>query len=82
MKNNNARLKNKTKMKLTKVFPIIAMLLIVLVTGCKKDGDPAIRPVVSATYPLSNATNSAISGKISATFSVSGWCKGCSCAII
>ena len=69
-------------MKLTKVFPIIAMLLIVMVTGCKKDGDPAIRPVVSATYPLSNATNSAISGKISATFSVSGWCKGCSCAII
>ncbi len=57
-------------MKLTKVFPIIAMLLIVLVTGCKKDEDPAIRPVVSATDPLSNATNSAISGKISATFSV------------
>ena len=57
-------------MKLTKVFPIIAMLLIVLVTGCKKDEDPAIRPVVSATDPLSNATNSAIGGKISATFSV------------
>ena len=57
-------------MKLTKVFPIIAMLLIVLVTGCKKDDEPGIRPTVTSTDPITSATNRGISEKISATFSV------------
>lgn len=57
-------------MKLTKMFSIIALLLIVLVGGCKKDENPGVRPVVSSTDPLSSVTNSAINGKISATFSM------------
>ena len=46
------------------------MLLIVLVTGCKKDDEPGIRPTVTSTDPLTSATNRGISEKISATFSV------------
>ena len=57
-------------MKPRKMFPIIAMLLIVLVTGCKKDDEPGIRPTVTSTDPLTSATNRGISEKISATFSV------------
>ena len=52
------------------MFSIIALLLIVLVGGCKKDENPGVRPVVSSTDPLSSVTNSAINGKISATFSM------------
>ncbi|MBK5279978.1 MAG: DUF3494 domain-containing protein [Bacteroidia bacterium] len=57
-------------MKLLKMFPVLTMLLIVLVTGCKKDDDPAIRPTVISTDPLTDATNRGIGEKISATFSV------------
>ena len=52
------------------MFQIIAMLLIVLVSGCKKDDDPGIRPKVVSTDPISNATNKAVNSSITATFSV------------
>jgi hypothetical protein len=58
-------------MKLLNVFPAAAMLLIVLVSGCKKDDDPGIRPVVNATDPISKSSNIAISSNITATFNVS-----------
>ena len=58
------------RMKLTKMFPIIAILLIVFVSACKKDDEPGIRPTVTSTDPLSDAIDRSISGKISTTFSV------------
>jgi hypothetical protein len=56
-------------MKLKKMFSIIAMLMIVLMLGCKKEVNPALRPKVTSTTPISDATSAAINGKISATFS-------------
>jgi hypothetical protein len=46
------------------------MLLVVLVAGCKKYVDPGVRPMVTSTNPINNATNVAINSKISATFNV------------
>jgi len=58
-------------MKLRKVFPIIAMLMIVLMAGCnKKDDLTGVRPKVTSTNPISEATSIGISSKISAIFSV------------
>jgi hypothetical protein len=58
-------------MKLKNVFPIMAMLSIVLLSACDKDDDePGVRPTVASTDPANNATNFSISAKISATFSV------------
>jgi len=57
-------------MKVKNVLPIIAMLLVVFVAGCKKYVDPGVRPVVTSTNPINNATNVAINSKISATFNV------------
>jgi methionine-rich copper-binding protein CopC len=59
-------------MKLKNVLPIIAMLLVVLVTGCKKDdNDTGVRPTVTSTDPMNEATGIAINSVISATFSES-----------
>lgn len=58
-------------MELRKVFPIIAMLMIVFIAGCnKKDDLTGVRPKVTSTDPISEATNIGISSKISAIFSV------------
>jgi hypothetical protein len=57
-------------MKLKNVLPIITMLLIVLMAGCKKYVDPGIRPMVTSTNPINKATNITINSKISATFNV------------
>jgi hypothetical protein len=46
------------------------MLIVVFIGGCKKDEDPAVRPVVSSTTPLNNATNVALDATISFTFNV------------
>lgn len=48
----------------------MAMLSVVLLGACKDDDDPGVRPVVTSTAPVSNATNIAINNKILATFSV------------
>ena len=42
-------------MKLSKVLPIIALLSIVLMTGCKKSSDPTVQPVVTSTDPINNS---------------------------
>ncbi len=52
------------------MFQIITMVLIVLVSGCKKDDDPGVRPKVISTEPISNSTNKAVNSNITATFSV------------
>ena len=57
-------------MKLTRVLPILAMLMIVFIEGCKKDDDPGIRPKVISTDPITSSTNRAVNSKVSATFSV------------
>src|SRR5450759_5733089 len=57
-------------MNLRKVFPIIAMLLIVFLAGCKKDNPPGVPPTVTSTVPVSNATGIAVNSNISAIFSV------------
>jgi hypothetical protein len=58
------------KMKIKKVIPIIALLLVVLMAGCKKDDNTGVRPTVTSTSPISDATSIAINSKISASFSV------------
>jgi len=57
-------------MKVKNVLPIIAMLLVLIVAGCKKYVDPGVRPMVTSTNPINKATNVAINSKISATFNV------------
>ena len=67
----SSQIKNQIKMKLKKMFPIIAMLLIVLIAGCnKKDNITGVPPEVTSTDPISEATSTDISSKISAIFSV------------
>ena len=46
------------------------MLLVVFITGCKKDNDPGIRPKVTSTNPVSSAIGTIVNSKIAATFSV------------
>jgi len=54
-----------------KVFPIIAMLLIVFMSGCKKDViTTGVPPKVTSTDPVNNTTGIVINSKISAMFSV------------
>ena len=43
--------------------------MIVLMVGCKKTDNPAVRPKVTSTTPVNNATSTGISSSISATFS-------------
>lgn len=50
-------------------FAIVAMLLIVFLTGCQKDEDPGIRPTVTATDPANNATGVDRNKNIDITFS-------------
>jgi hypothetical protein len=56
---------------LKKMFPIIAMLMVVFIAGCnKKDDITGVRPKVTSTNPISEATSIGISSNISAIFSV------------
>jgi hypothetical protein len=57
-------------MKIKHLFSIAAMLLVVGITSCEKDEDPGVAPTVLSTDPIASATNSAVNGKISATFDV------------
>jgi hypothetical protein len=57
-------------MKLTKVFPIVALLLIVFLTGCnKKEEFAGVRPTVTSTDPISEGVSIALGSNISAIFS-------------
>jgi hypothetical protein len=55
-------------MKLKNVFPIIAMLMIVLMFSCTKDDEPSI-PEVTSTDPLNNATGVSRNTGVTFTFS-------------
>lgn len=58
-------------MKFKNVFTIAALFAVVTMVSCdNEDGDPAVRPTVTATDPISNATGRTLNSKISATFSV------------
>ena len=61
-------------MKLKNVFAIIAMLLVVFMSGCEKDKDTSLLPIVVgpeviSTNPANNATGVALNRMILATFS-------------
>ena len=60
-------------MKQLKVFPIIAMLLVVFMAGCKKEDPPALpngeNPLVTSTDPVNNATGVALNRMVVAEFS-------------
>jgi hypothetical protein len=61
----------KTLLQKGKFLPLIAMLLVVIMSGCHKDqDDPAVRPRVTSTNPVSNATGITVNSNISAIFSV------------
>jgi hypothetical protein len=53
-----------------RVLPMIAMLSMLILSGCEKDEDPGVRPRVSSTDPVSNATGIALNNNISAIFSM------------
>ena len=58
-------------MKLKNLFSLLAIVMVVLMAGCKKDADmSAADPLVISTNPINVATGVAINSKISATFSV------------
>jgi hypothetical protein len=61
---------NKHKMKLQTIYFMMAMSILVLAGSCRKDEDPAVRPLVSATNPVNKATNVAINTTLSTTFNV------------
>jgi hypothetical protein len=57
-------------MKLKNIYPIMAMLSIVLISACKQDDDePGVRPTMSSTDPANNATGVARNKVLSLTFS-------------
>lgn len=56
-------------MKTRNLIAIVAMLVAVVMGGCKKDDDPAVRPRVISTNPISSATGVVLNGKVSAKFS-------------
>jgi hypothetical protein len=56
-------------MKIKNVFPILAMLLVVLLTGCEKDDEPGVQPKVTSTIPLDKATGVSRNNALTFTFS-------------
>ncbi len=56
-------------MKLRKVLPIIALLLVVFLSNCKKDENVGINPTVTLTNPLNNAINVERNKVVAFTFS-------------
>jgi hypothetical protein len=64
------KMKQTQSVHLIKVLPLIALLFMVVLSGCEKDEDPGVRPSVTSTDPAGNATGVALNNKISALFSV------------
>lgn len=54
---------------LTRVLPLLTMLGLAL-AGCDKDEDPSVRPKVTATNPVNQATDVALNTSLSTTFNV------------
>ena len=62
-------------MKLKKPFTItraltLLTMFVFVVAGCEKDADPSVRPKVTATNPVNEATNIALNTTLSTTFDV------------
>jgi hypothetical protein len=57
------------KMKLKKVFSILAVLLVVLMAACKKDDVPGTAPTVTLSDPANNAVGVSLNHLIVITFS-------------
>ena len=53
----------------TRALSLLTMLVFIL-AGCEKDEDPSVRPTVTATNPVSQATNIALNTTLSTTFNV------------
>jgi hypothetical protein len=57
-------------MRLTKMFPIIALLLVVFLTGCNKEEEfTGVRPKVTSTDPISEAVSISPGSSITVIFS-------------
>ncbi len=56
--------------KIKNAFFLAIAIMVVSLAGCKKDGDPAVRPTVISTSPSGNAVGVATSSNVLATFSV------------
>jgi Ice-binding-like/Bacterial Ig-like domain len=59
-----------SKMKFSKMSAVLALSIMALMAGCKKDDDPGLRPTVISTDPITSSTDRAVNSMISATFSV------------
>lgn len=57
-------------MKVKNLLSITAMLFVVLISGCKKNTDVDVSPIVTSTGPSNHATEIVLNSKISATFNV------------
>ena len=58
-------------MKLKKIYPILALLMLVFMAGCnKKDVIPGILPKVTSTNPIKEATGIGINSNVTAIFNV------------
>lgn len=62
-------MKFKDLLNITKVLPVVAMLMMAL-AACEKDEDPAVSPSVTATNPADKAEGIAVDGTISSTFNI------------
>jgi hypothetical protein len=54
---------------IARVLPLLTMLVFIL-AACDKDEDPSVRPKVTATNPVNEATNIALNTALSSTFNV------------
>ncbi|MGC1243858.1 MAG: ice-binding family protein [Chryseosolibacter sp.] len=62
-------MKLKQPFTITRALALLAMLVFVF-AGCEKDADPSVRPNVTATNPVNQATNIALNTTLSTTFNV------------
>jgi hypothetical protein len=67
-KKNDFTLKRK-QMKLKSFFLMLPILSVVLMTSCKNEDEPGVRPTVSLSTPSNNATGVAVSAPVVFTFS-------------
>jgi hypothetical protein len=56
-------------MKLKNAFSIVAMLLVVFMSGCNKDDEAGVGPTVTSIYPLNNVTGIPRNTAVEFTFS-------------
>jgi hypothetical protein len=57
------------KMKLKRLLPTLAIILVVLITGCKKDDEPGVHPTVTSTDPINDESGVARNKVVAFTFS-------------